>query len=171
MSETHWCHRCQVRHRPDVAHLISDLVVRLRELRESQGSPSFRAISYRTDGKLSHTAVSLMFGGKFPRWSSVEAVARALRVNQVELGELRELWQDWHDRRERIRQRVRASRQTKIKEGLVIRPGDTIVIAVEDADDSEALRSQLADQFPDNKVKVIIGGSIAVIRANEEVAA
>lgn len=150
---------------------MSPVTELIRKLSRRAGSPSSRAVSHRTGGMVSHTTVAdLMSGKRIPRWPALLQIARALRATPQDLREIRSVW-ECHEEDQRARRA--AARTPRIREGLVINPGDTVVITVEDTpnSDPEKWMQNIAGQFPDNKVKVIVGGSIAVIRADKEVAA
>lgn len=143
----------------------------MRELGQRAGSPSSRAVSYRTGGMVSHTTVAdLMSGKRIPRWPALLQIAQALRATPEDLREIRSVWEHHEEGR---KARRAAARTLRIREGLVIRPGDTVVITVANApdEDQESWLQNLADQFPRNEVKVIVGGSIAVIRADHQLEA
>lgn len=149
----------------------SRVTEKLRELHRRNGCPSSRAVSYRTDGAVSHTTVAyLLSGKKCPRWTALANIALALRATPADMQELRDLW----DAAEEVRKSQRPQPTPKIREGLVIRPGDTILITVEELSEEwtvDRVETDLGQMFPDNKVKVIIGADVAVIRAGEEAAA
>lgn len=142
----------------------------LRELYRNAGEPSYRAVSYRTRQAISHTAVgSVLDGASFPRWTTLVALVQALRGDP---NDFEDLWEEERTNRNESQKK----RPPKIQEGLVIRPGDTVVLTVanqgQEGEDLDSYREDLAKAMPENvKVVLVIGATASVIRKGEEVAA
>ena len=146
----------------------SPLIQALHRLHGQAGFPSSRRIGYRSGGVLSHTSINnILTGATFPRWSSIEAFVRALGGNPADY---RALWEQGQEARNQDRPRRIGK---LVKEGLVIRPGDTVVFTVDpniEDDELATLYEDLAKLVPENvKVAVFTDVKVSVIRG--EVAA
>lgn len=147
---------------------MSNLLTVLDRLRRRAGGPSYREISRRTDGLVSHTAAHTVLSGdvELPRWSTVMAVAQALGATPEELVHLRDLWDA---EQERLRP-VRPMRRPRVTEAATVRPGDTLVFTIPEVDehlDLDTVQKQMTDMFPENNVIVLAGAKLAVVKREE----
>jgi len=134
----------------------------IERLWRQAGYPSSRKVAERTGREVSHvTVANVLRGVGHPTWSTVAATARALGVSDTGLESLRDLWEeDWGSR-------TPARRHPRIKEGLVVRPGDTLVLTIDADQWSEDDIERLAEQFPDNNVTFVRDAQVAVVRKEE----
>lgn len=135
------------------------------------GRPSTRRLSHRTSGQVSHTTVSnVLYGKRTARWSTVSLVAEALGVDPEQFYEL---WREEYDAHEaRRHQRSGRLRAANLKEGVTVRPGDTLVVTLRgdwDGDLGE-LQRDLQFLFPEVQVRLLGGVDVAVIRREETAA-
>lgn len=143
----------------------------LRELWVAAGRPSLRSLSTRSDHRFSHTTLSQNLRGTvFPRWNTAVVMIEALRGDPAEL---RSLWDEEAEAQEQRRQARHGHgrrRPWRIATGVVIRPGDTLVFTVPqpaEMTELEGLQQDLVREFPRNKIQVVGGAQLAVIREEE----
>lgn len=150
---------------------MSELQQILRRLHAANGFPSYRTVSRRTGGTVSHTAVMLALNGPgCPRWATVQAIAEAMGADPQHIAGLRPFWEQAQPARKPRKSRPR------ITEGVVVRPGDVLVFTLTGTDanpspdELQELQGDLAGVFPDNPVRVILGANLTVIKRKGEAA-
>lgn len=155
---------------------MNALTQALQAVWEEEGRPSTRVLAHRTEGRLTHTTVSnVLYGRSIPRWSSVALVAHALGVDPHQFYDLWREEYDAHEARRHARSgRIRAA---NLKEGLVIRPGDTLVVTMPEPSNEEdggrwveQVHEDLKFLFPGVEVRLLVGMGVAVIRREEAAA-
>ena len=150
---------------------MNPFATEVRKLWVHKGRPSLRAVALRCGNQISHTAVSSILNGtSHPRWLTATVVIEALNGDPAEF---RGLWEAVNEevelvRRERYEATIARRHLWESATRLVLRRGDTLVVTVPDTNQPphviEDLWTALAEQFPRNTVRLIVGADVSVER-------